>query len=327
MAVDEQPKGCTIGGDGEPLASVDDAGDYPIYLARGDALPIAEVARKDLVHAAWSHFPRPGAHGVGARARVDLAGQGVSISGWSSIEGHTFYLRERAFVAQDHLWARAGAAVRVLGADSGDVAIEIDAPTDPPTRLEARARCEALVYAPRPPDGAEDGPPRSRIVAIASGDELDLFASPSGADPVARTAGARVSVGVMGRFEERGGRVRVAGSIGSELAFDAWAPMDQVTALGSHVGGSHRTRGPTRTWCRARVESRTAKVAHEAELFVAGADVARRVLVGHADAGAPVSVLDESGDFARVVFDLVAIAPPEGERFYVRTRDLDFEAR
>ncbi|HEY4119752.1 MAG TPA: hypothetical protein VGM56_17915, partial [Byssovorax sp.] len=313
--------------DGEPLASVDDAGDYPIYLARGDALPIVEVVRKDLVHAAWSHLPRPGAHGVAARARVDLAGQGVSITGWSSIEGHTFHLRERVFAAPDHLWARAGAAVRVLGADHGDVAIEIDAPTEPPTKLEARAPCEAVVYASRPPDGAEDGPPTSRILAIAAGEELELFASPTSMDRIARTAGARVSVGVMGRFEERGGRVRVAGSIGPEIAFDAWAPIDQVTALGSRLGGSHRTRGPVRTWCRARVESRTAKVAREAELFVAGADVARRVLVGHADAGAPVSVLDESGDFARVVFDSVAIAPAEGERFYVRTHDLDFEAR
>lgn len=319
---DAVPRPCVISGAGEVSVQEGDRRSerppFTVYSERTTQRQIAVVRQPSAVRATWTRLP-DAAEPTAARARLAVAG--LQFSGWATLRGRLFQLRERAEIAPDRLWVRRGAPVEVLGVRGPLVVARVDTPArmlDAPKQLEVATACGNLAYEPvRAPADPQDAAPNGSGTAEPVAGILDLHQAPDGPRIVRLDLAASTwtSYSWMGT---QGDWVRVSGG-DTNIAFDAWVPAWQVRnpnggrgiSLGS-IGGRSCCGLSDARWGRARRDA--------------------LVRVGASPTGAPIGTL---GAATKVIVEAAAngfqsfrlplgqVVAPEGTRFWVPSDDVE----
>lgn len=216
---------CRIVGTGEPRDAVDDENEAPFGIFAADDAREASlvVARPELVHVTWSHFPTRADRG---RARVDLGGQAHVRwdRGWADLYGRTFTTKKLLVSVPGHLWARAGAPIEMMSAAGGTVFARVRTPFVAPKTIVVRGNCADVVYEPRLAPARAP----SRAASATNHDAtLRLFASPGEARPFTTVAVAGAGTVALAVLERRTDFARVFFE-SDRVGFDAWVPASQL---------------------------------------------------------------------------------------------------
>jgi hypothetical protein len=307
---------CTIVGTGERRREGEDADEFPFRVFESEEArePVFVIARPDLAHVTWSHFPERAGRG---RAQVGLGGQmHVRYDGFADLYGRTFTATTRMDSIAGHLWAHGGSPIDVMSAtNGGDVFASVQTPFKAPRTIVVQGNCANIVYEPTfPPRASKE----RNITAMSDGPSFRLFASPaSGRALTTITPEASVVFDVV---ERSGEFVRVTGDEG-HIGFDAWVLAADTRAFsgGGQLHGVHRTRPPS-----VRVDgSKTARVARDTPLYVSGDEGAvavRHALVEHGAVVAYDPARGQTADGREVVpFEFVDrfIVAPEGRDLWI----------
>jgi hypothetical protein len=231
------PPDCKLSGTGEARG----APPFAVYESIDAQAPLLIVSDPERVNIAWSHFPKVGTH---VRARSDLAGQGVRLEGWTSLEGHRFQMPARAFVigsAEGGVWIRGGSPVAIQGMAKNGVRVKSDDSRQIDDDLHATTSCTNLVYTSEylntdaPIDHDEKAP-----MALAARDVLTFRARPDASEPVVRMEAD--SELVLHIKDERDNFLRVTG-VSEYVAFDAWVPTSEINRQPMGFSGSSHCGG------------------------------------------------------------------------------------
>lgn len=308
---------CTV-----PAISVESmcANEYTLFPSREATAEIAIVARPSAMQATWSALPLVGAT---RRAKVELRGRGLRLTGWADLEGREFSLRRRVDIVKDHLWAPPETPVEIVGTSGAGVVVAVRTPFRQPEQVEAWTTCDNLI---RPTDRAELAPEAAAegvAAARPKAGRVDLRSAPGG--PVLLSFEVRPDWQGIAWLEEGEGHARIAGgrtvwtdhAETATILFDGWASIEQVEKVPK--------REPDRdSGCEPLddVDSCPVPRASREATFS----------VGEAPGGAASGVLERGAALVlgerrwpHVVFEVPGkvVVAPKGQRFWMLEEDVD----
>ena len=231
---------CTIVGTGERRREGEDADAFPFRVFDGEESrePVFVIARPEIAHVTWWHFPRRAGRG---RARVGLGDQAhVRYEGWADLWGRTFTTTTRMDAVAGHLWARQGSPIDLMSANGGEIFGSVPTQFRAPKTIVVQGNCADVVYEPATPP--RESKPR-HITVVNEGPAIHMFASPTAARAFTMvTPQWPVYFDVV---ERSGDFVHVTGEEGN-IGFDAYVPASETREYaGGRLGGHHMTRRPT----------------------------------------------------------------------------------
>jgi hypothetical protein len=305
---------CTIVGTGERRRDDGEEELYPfrVFDAEEAREHVFVIARPEIAHVTWWHFPQRAGRG---RARVGLGDEAhIRYEGWADLWGRTFTTKARMDAVTGHLWARAGAPIDLMSARSGSLFGSVPTPFRAPKSIVVEGNCADVVYEPSPTIEMKK---QRHITAINEGPSLQMFATPTSGHPFTTiTPQFPVYFEVLGRS---GDFVHVTGDEGN-VGFDAWVPASQTREheVGT-LGGRHTTRRPT-----IAVGGTTMHVPRDTPLFVStmaesptavpGAIIERGAFIAY-DLGQ--TMLVEGHTLVSFEFVDRFIVAPEGGRLWI----------
>lgn len=295
-----RPRG---GGCGLPL---------PVTGDLGGKEPVARV-RPDQTSITWGIFPR------GLRAWVQVKDQGISVAGFTGLEGETFSVRGEVPVMTGHMWLLDEATVRIHHAkQDGAVMVSVTGDLiEGVDDLELPVACDALGYDPLPGRTVSVGGASARRGANAapSGNELRLSVGPN-ERPFAKLGGGGQALSLPLEVVEALGdwtRVRLETAY---ARFDGWAPSASIDRQRGFGG-----RGRFGSICRlGRVlppSDERAIVMEDSPLALGFGGQIRDASALRIAEGTEVVVASRRAGMARVWIES-AIEPPVGASFYVK---------
>ncbi len=240
----------------------------------------------------------------------------MRFAGWSELRGRTFSAKRRMYAERGHLWARAGAPIRMAAVEDGVAIATVATPYASPRTLSVRGGCEAIAYDAAPPEN--EAPGRGGVDTVVNRNvAINLYASPGGRPFVGLVFGASgaESLRVLAR---RDGFVRVTAEDG-DVGFDAWVREGQTSEYVGYGSGSGYGYGSSHCGGRAWYERGT--VTKDAPLFV-----------GESPEGLPGAVVEKGATIAfrsrdaKTVggavlvpfdFDNRIITAPEGQQLWI----------
>jgi hypothetical protein len=280
---------------------------------------IAIIDRPGSVRVTWSALPILGAR---RRAKIALAGQGISLDGWADLEGRAFEIGRKLDVIPDHLWAPRGTHVEIVGTSGAAVVVSLQTPFKAPKTVETLTSCDTLGRALRPAE--EDRTPLAgNAKARATQGRIDLRTTPGG--PVLLSFDAWPEGRPFAWFSRRGGYDRIAGGQPAwaghpedgTILFDGWVSSEQVMKVpppdedsdsGCDVLDSmDRCPGP-------RVRSNTP--------FSVGSTPGG-TKIGVVERGAEVELGEARGAFTAVDLPSKSVIAPKGMKFWILSADVD----
>jgi len=299
-----------------PLGNNECESNLAIGASADGAEPIAVVARRDLAHVVWRALPDRRAKPV---AHVDVAGEGLHISGWAPIDKERFELKAQIDVVPGSIWIPAGGRVSVLGLRNDRVVVSAPPGLESPERVEGETDCGAFGQ-PHASSKAIVGPP----FAAATAKHLALRAGARG-DVVLEMKPKDGALFVW--LEEKDGRVHLRGGpppwapvLSDEaFVFDGWVVASEVRRVEKLPETEDRDDGgcgilDTEDACPI---SRFKK---GAALFV-GREAEKQI--GSIDADAPIDLGERRGEYIAVRTHNQVLRPPAGELFWARLEDVD----
>jgi hypothetical protein len=207
------------------------AGGYAVFASREATAEIAIVERPSAMQATWSALPLVGAL---RRAKVELRGRGLRLTGWADLEGREFSLRRRVDIVKDHLWAPPQTPVEIVGTSGARVVVAVRTPFQQPEQMEAWTTCDNLIRSTDSEEPAREAAPEGVAVARAEAGRVDLRSAPGG--PVLLSFEVSPDWQGIAWLEQSGGHARIAGgrtvwtghAEDATILFDGWASIEQV---------------------------------------------------------------------------------------------------
>ena len=270
--------------------------------------PVARV-RPDQTSISWGIFRS------GSRAWVHVKDQGISVAGFTDLEGETFSVRGEVPVLTGHMWLLDEAAVEihhakqdgaVLVSVKGDLIKGVD-------DLELPVACDALGYDPLPGRTVSVGGRGAN--AAPSGNELRLSIGPN-ERPFAKLGDGGQALSLpLEEVEALGDWTRVRLET-AYARFDGWAPSASIDRQRGFGG-----RGRFGSICRlGRVlppSDERAVVTEDSPLALGFGGQVRDASALRIAEGTEVVVASRRAGMVRVWIES-AIEPPEGASFYVK---------
>lgn len=251
---------CRIEGNGDRSGASDGENPFELFPTRRSHDAVLVLTEPAETHVAWNEFP--GAQSDD-RARVEIGGQlHVRWAAYAALHGRIFSLTRRFAAEPNHLWARAGAPVEMIGYENGVAVARVETPFDAPKTLAVRGACNAIAYVPEEPDH-EDPKSRDAIASASTiGATLDLYVSAEAETPF--TTITLASPGLIVDVISRAKNFSRVHTIEGNVELDAWVKSSQISedavGYGSSSGfGSSSCGGAGGT---------TVTVARDAQLFV-----------------------------------------------------------
>lgn len=207
---------------------------YKVFALREATAEIAIVERPSAMQATWSALPLVGAP---RRAKVELRGRGLRLTGWADLEGREFSLRRRVDIVKDHLWAPPETPVEIVGTSGARVVVAVRTPFRQPEQVEAWTTCDDLIRSTDSEGPAPDAAADGVAVARPKTGRVDLRSAPGG--PVLLSFEVWPDWQGVAWLEESGGHARIAGgrtvwtgqAEAATILFDGWASTEQVAKV------------------------------------------------------------------------------------------------
>lgn len=305
-ADDDKALSCVVQGETpvRPDTEVFDRGSKGTAIAKltGAATPIT-----------IRHFPNP------LKGRVEIStskGKGsLRIDGWADKDSFRFFAAKDLPVVGSNIWITKGQELHLVGASAKGFTTELKilGSRNPPKQVSLPCNGVSLELPDMP---ADDMPERARTYQMRN-DSIDLYDGPGGAlvYTLEMEEGTRK---VFWSTESRGGYVHVMSR--ADITIDAWAKQKdlawtrhaELMDLAAVAPKPFRER-------KLAIKDPPAVVVADKELPIHDKPQNRPSPIGYIEVGARFYPMEKSGEWTNVMPESLAVLPPDGGGFWVRT--------
>ncbi|MEZ4446769.1 MAG: hypothetical protein R3B72_47260 [Polyangiaceae bacterium] len=299
---------CVVQGDTVPKA------DALVYDQGSQGQAIAKLTGKSLP-VTIRHFPNP----LRGRVKVSTAkGEGhLRIDGWTDRSSFRYFAARDLPVAGSHVWITQGQELDLEGASAKGFTtkLKILGSSKPPVTVPIP--CNAVALDVDPP--VVEVPERARYYMMRK-DSLDLYDEPGGS--VVFTLDMQPDTRkLFWSTEARAGYVHVMSR--ADITIDAWVKYAAVEATNRAevMDASMVAPRPNRER-QLKLSEPPAVLVAERELPIHDKPENRPSPIGFIEVGTRFYAMEQSGDWTNVMPETLAVLPPDGGGFWVRTSGL-----
>jgi hypothetical protein len=260
--------------------------------------------------------------GTGARAKIrtGTGSGGFRVEGFVDVRAVPAFTTRNVPVVPDHVWIGGGRTVRLGGAPSGQLTVEMNAGAPIDQVVRATTTCDAAsLDVPSFRQPAVPGNARGYLVKKVP---LELAAEPGGSAVFTFQSSTARDALLFWSTEQRGNQVRV--QLIGDLVVDAWAPSTSFEALKQGEMMDSLAPGVTSISTPKLMMQGTPKVVRvTSDVTIRNHANDSALVIGAVEAGGEVIVLETVLSWSNVVPTSLAIMPPDGGGgFWVKTGEL-----